>query len=71
MPQKTGLLVSDDVAFASVIIEPDTEIGIAFVAKCLVSLASLLPHAADLRQVGKDVTRLAHRMSKCELDSSI
>lgn len=33
--------------------------AIAFVAKCLISLACLLPGEVDLRQVGKDVIKLA------------
>lgn len=31
----------------------------AYAARCLIRLASLLPHAANLRQVGKDVESLA------------
>jgi hypothetical protein len=38
-------------------LKPD--VAIAYAARCLIHLASLLSHAVDLRQVGKDVESLA------------
>ena len=42
------------------------DIAIAYAARCYLRLSSLLPHASDARQVGRDVEALAQVMASCE-----
>lgn len=42
------------------------DIAIAYAARCYLRLSSLLPHASDARQVGRDVEALAQVMASCQ-----
>jgi len=42
------------------------DVAIAYAARCLIHLATLLSHAVDLRQIGKDVETLAKVIAQSE-----